>query len=226
MLIRSQARTFNERRITLVIFPLLSLSRRLSFSLYIYPCPSWTYVTIFSAFLHRRKKTAVSHTFPLVHDLAISTALLSLFPCPHAILHLIDTADLFLRYAVSIVRFYNYWRIKSESSYSSLHSERVCEPIYSFTSTFSYSAFVPFLAVPSRSLFNSSLQRYCDWPLSYSIYCIIPHYAALCPIMMGLKKDDITLHENSGLSWSWRKSRSFNDTKNSLFDWINDFDVK
>lgn len=53
-------------------------------------------MTIFYTFL-RRKKTTVSHTFPLVHDLAISTALLSLFPCPHAILRLIDIADLFLR---------------------------------------------------------------------------------------------------------------------------------
>lgn len=83
-------------------------------------------MTIFYAFLRRRKKTTVSHTFPLVHDSAISTALLSLFPCPHAILRLIDTADLFLRSAVSIVRFYNYWRTKSApSSYFSLYLERV-----------------------------------------------------------------------------------------------------
>lgn len=155
MLIRSQARTFNERRITLVIFPLLSLSPPLFIFTRVPSGPTWPFST---PFLRHRKKTTVSHTFPLVHDLAISTALLSFFPCPHAILRLIDTVDLFLRFAVSIVRLLQLLANK-ECTIKLLQSLlRACVPIYSFTCT-SPVRNVRFFPT-SRSLFNSSLQRY------------------------------------------------------------------
>lgn len=149
-------------------------------------------MTIFYAFLRRRKKTAVSHTFPLVHDLAISTALLSLFPCPYAISRLIDTADLFLGYAVSIVRFYNYWRTKSASSYSHLYLERMYRFIRLYV--LPLQNFHLFPSYTSHSLFNSSLQRYCclRLPLFHSIYCVTLHCATTVAVSRTsrLKKDN------------------------------------
>lgn len=99
-LIHSQTRAFKSTGITITLFSLLRYFVACLFFLTPYfpfiftrvpPGPTWPSSAPFCAAVKRPSRRL---TTPLVHDLAISAALLSLLPCPFAILRLIDIADL------------------------------------------------------------------------------------------------------------------------------------